>query len=63
VVVSVGVGDGYKRGVLVASLFSECNGAIMGTDTEFGMREGEEELLGVDVRNGKLVSLKTCREM
>jgi hypothetical protein len=49
--------------VLVASLFSECDGAIMGTDTKFGMGEGEKELLGVDVRNGKLVSLKTCREM
>jgi hypothetical protein len=29
------------RGVLVASLFSKCDGAIMGTYTEFGMGEGD----------------------
>jgi len=52
------------RGMLGASLVAGCEGGRMGTDTEFGMKEGEEGLLGVDVRNGNLVSLKmTCRAM
>jgi len=59
-----GDGDGCLRGMLVAQLVVGCDGGRMGTDTGFGMEEGEEELFGVDVRNGNLVSLKmTCRVM
>jgi hypothetical protein len=55
---------GCMREILGASLVAGCDGGRMGTDTEFGMEEGEEGLLGVDVRNGNLVSLKmTCRAM
>jgi len=59
-----GDGDGCMRGMLGASLVTGCDGGRMGTDTEFGMEEGEEGLLGVDVRAGNLVSLKmTCWAM
>jgi hypothetical protein len=59
-----GDGDGCMRGMLGASLVAGCDGGRMGTDTEFGMEEGEEGLLGVDVRAGNLVSSKmTCWAM
>ncbi len=59
-----GDGDGCMRGMLGTSLVAGCDGSRMGTDTEFAMEEGEEGLLGVDVRAGNLVSSKmTCWAM
>jgi len=59
-----GDGDGCMRGLLGALLVAGCDGGRMGTNIGFGMAAGDEGLLGVDVRNGNLVSLKmTCRAM